>query len=353
MTDLDQRIASVLRERAEGEIDTDRLLDRSRAVGRRRRVRRRAATGTTLALVGVLGFAAMAGPDLPGLPGRLPWTAATPAVAVPVPPPVDGAPGAAQRPELVGTDPQTLHFGVDPAKARQVTWRSGRGVEGSRLDLGGGRQVALDLSTDVVAVEESVHEGMTYPDRPATAADFDGRIRRVPPSGPGGQPGWFLRWQPVPGLFARVHTVGADDRALREAVAAVRLDEAHKCASPLRLTTLPPDARLASCEVSVIGFPDSLDLLLTVNRPEDQRLDVRLEYRSRISGSRSEGNRTIGSRAAYLYPQGGELELLGIPKAHLTVRFGWPNQGFTEADATTVLAGAQVAKDLSDPETWD
>lgn len=26
--------------------------------------------------------------------------------------------------------------------------------------------------------------------------------------------------------------------------------------------------------------------------------------------------------------------------------------GFTEADATTVLAGAQVAKNLTDPATW-
>ncbi|MFG2108428.1 hypothetical protein [Micromonospora chersina] len=350
MTDLDQRIASVLRERAEGEIDTHRLLRDSRARGRRRQLRRRTATGTALALVGVLGFVGVTGPELPGLGGRLPWTSATPSLAAP--PRVEGLPGAGQRPDLVGRDPGTLHFGVDPAKARQLTWRTGRGVEGGRLDLGGGRVVAVDLSTDAAAVESSVHEGMTYPDQPATAADFDGQVRRVPSPGPGGQPGWFLRWRPVPGLYARLHTVADDDRGLREAVAALRLDEAHRCASPLRLTTLPPDARLASCEVSVIGFPDSLDVLLTVTRRGDQRLDVRLEYHDQIAGGRADGNRMIGSRPAYLYPKGDELELLGIPKAHLTVRFGWPYQGFTEADATTVLAGARVADPLDRPERW-
>ncbi|MEU4645187.1 hypothetical protein [Micromonospora sp. NPDC023814] len=40
-------------------------------------------------------------------------------------------------------------------------------------------------------------------------------------------------------------------------------------------------------------------------------------------------------------------------RPQLTARFGWPHHGFTEADATTVLGGAQVAEDLSRPETWD
>ncbi|MGB2569854.1 hypothetical protein ACPFP2_15570 [Micromonospora citrea] len=345
MTDLDERITSTLRAHAEGEVDSHRLLRDSLARGRRRRLRRRAVTATALALVGVLG---VLGTHLDVLPSRPAWTAATPA-----PPPVLGVPGALAEPTLVGTDPHLLHFGVDPARARLLTWRTGGGVEGGRLDLGGGRIVAVDLSTDVAAVERSVHQGMTYPDTPATAAGFDGRVQRVPSPGPGGQPGWFLRWQPVPGLFVRVHTVDDDDGGLREAVAALRLDEVHRCATPLRLTTLPPDASLAGCEVSVIGFPHSLDVLLTVTRPGDQRLDVRLEYGSEFPGGRTVGNRTIGDRAGYVPPQGGELELLGVHQAYVTARFGRPYRGFTEADATVVLGGARFADDLTRPSTWN
>lgn len=179
--------------------------------------------------------------------------------------------------------------------------------------------VAVDLGTDVAAVEDTFHDGTTYPERPATAVDFDGRVRRVPPR----DPGWFLRWQPVPGLYARVHTTAAvaDDGALRAAVAALRLDEAHRCASPLRLTTLPPDSRLDSCQVDVAEFPAMLDVLLVVTGSADRRLEVQLEYRSGIVGRRTEGNRTINGRAAYLYPQLSRLELLGLEKAHLTALF--------------------------------
>ena len=87
MTDLDQRIVSVLREHAEGETDTGRLLRRSRALGRRRQVRRRVTAGTALALVGVLGFTGVVRADVGGLAERMPWTAATPEVApTPLPP---------------------------------------------------------------------------------------------------------------------------------------------------------------------------------------------------------------------------------------------------------------------------
>lgn len=72
-----------------------------------------------------------------------------------------------------------------------------------------------------------------------------------------------------------------------------------------------------------------------------------------MAESTTESNRVVGGRPAYLYPDGKKLELLGFPKAHLTVDLGWLVKGFTEADATTVLAGAQVAKDLTNPDTWE
>ncbi|MBM0258531.1 hypothetical protein [Micromonospora sp. 4G55] len=162
----------------------------------------------------------------------------------------------------------------------------------------------------------------------------------------------MLRWRLGP-LHARATTVGPDATAVRTAVGALRMDQAHRCATPLRLTMLPADAFLSRCAVNVVDFPDSLDVTLTVVAPGEKVMDVRLERHSEIAGGRGTGNRTIGGRAAYLHPRGDQLELLGIPKAHLTARFGWPQQGFTESDAATVLGGARIEGDLTRPESWD
>ncbi|MEU4714782.1 hypothetical protein AB0F73_14135 [Micromonospora purpureochromogenes] len=347
MTDLDQRIASTLRERAEGAVDTGMLTSRAVSAGRARRRRRRVGAGAALALVAVLGFGATTGGALP-LPAPWPHVAADPVA----PPPAPDAPVAAVAPELVGSDAGVLHFGVDTTRARYLGWESGRGVESVLVEVTGGRRVAIDVAPRPIEVEQARHEGMSYgPDRTASA-DFDGQVERLPPAGPGGEPGWVLRWRIGP-LHARATTVGPDDAAVRTAVGALRMDLAHRCPAPLRLTTLPADAFLTRCAVNVVNFPDSLDVTLTVGAPGEKLMDVRLERHSEFGEGRATGNRTIGGRPAYLHPRGEELELLGIPKAHLTARFGRPGQGFTESDAVTVLGGARIAVDLTRPESWD
>ncbi|MEV0724035.1 hypothetical protein AB0I37_14790 [Micromonospora purpureochromogenes] len=347
MTDLDQRIADTLRERAGGAVDTDRLTARAVGAGRARRRRRR--VGAALGLVAVLGLGvATAG----GLPVPAPWPHAAPAAAPVAPPRAPDAPVAAAAPQLVGTDAGVLHFGVDTTRARYLGWESGRGVESVLVEVAGGRRVAIDVAPGPTEVEQARHEGMIYgPDRTASA-DFAGRVERLPPAGPGGEPGWVLRWRIGP-LHARATTVGPDDTAVRTAVGALRMDQAHRCATPLRLTMLPANAFLSRCAVNVVDFPDSLDVTLTIVALGPKLMEVRLERHSEIAGGRATGNRMIGGRAAYLYPGGEQLELLGIPKAHLVARFGWPQQGFTEADAATVLGGARIADDLTRPESWD
>ncbi|WP_446216637.1 hypothetical protein [Micromonospora sp. IBHARD004] len=349
MTDLDQRIARVLRERAEGDIDIDRLLDGSRTRGRRRQLRRRTAAGGALALIGVLGFAGVTGPPLTGLPGRLPWTAASPTVAAPVPPWADGVAGAAQRPDLVGADPTVLHLGVDPAKARYLGWGvRGFGVETVRVEVGGGRPVTVDVARTVEALEGLGIEGFPV-DAVPTRHPFDGAVRQA--GGTAG--GLIMSWQPAPGVYARAAMLGGDRAELARAVAALRWDESRRCAAPLRLDALPIDTTVGGCSVDVSAFPGAINVELTLYRGRSATMFLRLQYAVAIAGSRTDGNRTVDGRPAYLYPDGGKLELLGIPKAHLIADFGWPGKGFTETDAATVLAGARVAKDLTRPETWD
>ncbi|MFJ8581247.1 hypothetical protein [Micromonospora sp. NPDC093277] len=350
MTDLDQRISSVLRERAEGEIDTHRLLNRSRARGRRRQLRRRAVTGGALALVGVLGVVGVTGTGITGLPGRPPWTAATPAVAAPVPPRADGAPGAAQRPDLVGTDPQVLHLGVDPAKGRYLGWEvNGLQIESVRFDPGGGRAVTVEVARSAAAFDDVGIEGWSVDALPE--ATFDGTIQRVALND--GSPGYVTWWRPATGLYARASMRATDPFALSGAIEAVRWDEARRCGGPLRLTALPAGARVRSCSVDVASYPRLITVQFVIRRGSDQSMTVRYRYATETAGNRTEGNRTIDGRPAYLSPLGESLELLGLPPKTTVAAEFWPEStGLTEADAAVVLAGARVAESATDPETW-
>ncbi|MDG4805033.1 hypothetical protein [Micromonospora sp. WMMD980] len=359
MTDLDQRIASVLRERADGEIDARRLLRGSRALGRRRQVRRRATAGTALALVGVLGFVGVVRVDVGGLAGRMPWTATTPAVSPPpVPPLADGVPGGSDRPDLVGTDPQVLHVSLDSSRARYLGWSvyGSHQIESIRFRVGGGQPVLLEVSRDAKALDDTPIDG--FPVQAVTGRlTFDGGVLRVA----GTTDGLVKSWQPVPGLYARAAMLGGDPAALNLAAGLVRWDEARRCAAPVRLTTLPANAAVTGCSVDVTGFPRGLTAQLTVSRAPSSTMWTRLVYGAMMADDTGRSsNRDLGGRPGYRYPDGTRLELLGIPKGRLTVDFAWPypdgrpagHVDFTEAEAATVLAGAQVAKDLPRPQTW-
>lgn len=308
MTDLDQRIASVLRERAEGETDTRRLLTASRRLGRRRQVRRRAATGTALALVGVLGFVGVSGTDLGGLAGRLPWVASTPTVAAPVPPRADGVPGAAEQPDLVGSDPAVLHFGVDPGRARYLSWAVyGPQIESVRFSVGGGQSVLVEVARSARLFNDMGIDG--FPIRAdVTRLTFDGTVRQVP----GTSGGMVKAWEPAPGLYARASMLGGDQNALSAAVDAVRWNEARRCAGPLRLTTLPAGTTVASCSVDVTTFPKGLNVQLTLVRERSATMWVRMVYGAEIAIKNEPGNRTVAGHPAYLYPDGTKLDRLDI-----------------------------------------
>ncbi|MFI7303583.1 hypothetical protein ACIBM8_10255 [Micromonospora aurantiaca] len=358
MTDLDQRITSVLREQAEGEIDTSRLLRGSRALGRRRQVRRRATTGTALALVGVLGFTGAIRADVGGLAGRMPWTAATPEAAPPpVPPLADGVPGARDRPDLVGTDPQVLHLGLDSSRARYLGWsvHASNPIESIRFSVGDGHPVLLEVSPAAKTLDDTPIDG--FPVQAVSGRlTFDGAVLRV-----AGTDGLVTSWQPFPGLYARAATLRGDVAALKRVSGLVRWDEARRCTGPVRPTTLPANAAVTGCSVDAAAFPKGLTVQLTVFRAPSSNMWIKLVYGAKMGEDTGRAsNRDLGGRPGFRYPDGTRLELLGLPKARLTVDFAWPFPGdgppgqvnFTEADAATVLVGTKVARDLTRPQTW-
>lgn len=351
MTDLDQRIDQTLRERAEGSVDAGLLLAGAVSRGRVRVRHRRAAVGSALGMVAVLGAGVAIGPaDLFGS-DAVPTGPQRPAGAVvPAAPPLaDGVPGASARPDLVGADPNVLHFGFTPGGPRYLSWSVEGGVEMARLDLGG-RPVTLELAASVEALPryaQGLPAGMSVPIRKGV---FDGSVSQADTFN--GKPVWLRHWQPTPGVYARASVIAQDQQDLAAVAAGLRLDRAYHCGGPLRLTALPTGARVTNCEVSVERLPAGLDVLLTIGRPTVSGLRVGLGYSVAIAEERTKGNRTIAGKPAYRTPQGDTLELLGFPKALLSAEFGLPFQGFTEEDAATVLAGARVAEPLDEPASW-
>ncbi|MEW1585038.1 hypothetical protein AB0283_06265 [Micromonospora vinacea] len=354
MTDLDQRIDQTLRERAEGGVDTDRLLSAAVTRGRARVRRRRTAAGTALGAVAVLGLGVAIGPvRLPGsgpdvvMPGLgLPANAP---VSV-VPPRADGVPGAAARPDLIGADPRVLHFGFAPDKVRYLSWSAQGGVETAQLDVNG-HTVTLELSASTEALPRRA-QGLPaelVPDL-VTNGVFDGSVSRA--KGPYGVTVWLRHWQPAPGVYARASVVADDERALFDVAATLRLDQAHGCTGPLRLTDLPAGAQLRSCWMVVGTFPAAYAVMLQVR--DDERgpaLTVELQYAGATVTDKPAANRTIGGRPAHFDPSGERLELLDIPRAQLFAALNH-KQSFNEAEAATVLLGVRVAEHLDRPATW-
>ncbi|MGQ5262813.1 hypothetical protein ACTWLT_18905 [Micromonospora sp. ZYX-F-536] len=355
MTDLDEQIAHTLRERAEGGVDTDQLLRRSRARGRRRRVHRRAALGTALCLVGALGFVGVTRPGLDGLAGRAPWSTASPTVVPPVPPRAGGVPGAAADPALVGADPQILHFGLDPARARYLGAEVIRDqVESLRLSVAGSEPVRVDVSSSAELPISVEIDGRSFDVTQSGPQTFDGTVRPAN----GMARGLVKLWQPAPGLYARAVMLHGDESVLKQAVKALRWDEATRCAAPLRLDALPAGAKVMNCSVDVASYPRLVTAQFTVQRADTETMWVRYRYASQ-AGTRTETNRTVAGRPAFLSAKGMKLELTGIPGTTMAVDFGWPWDGqipsaiFTEADATTLLAGAKFPTDPTRPQSWE
>ncbi len=350
MTDLDQRIASVLREQAEGDVDIDRLTAGAVTGGRRRLRRRRAELGGGLALVALLGGLAVV-PALPGLDRPFTGPAAPAIPAEAAPPLMPAAPGAAAAPEVVGTDAGVLHFGVDTTRVRYLSWEASQGREAVGLDVGDGRKVTVELARSSQTLRDASAEGVPFEVAAlAEEAAFDGRTSTLTVDG---MPIQVRQWRPVPGLYARVSVSAQQDTALTVAAEALRLTEARRCGAPVRVTTVPDGARVASCRVNVTGFPRLVTARFGIARADNHQMSVSYQYAAEISPQTVDRNMTIGGRPAHLYSAQDRIELLGVPKSRLLADYGWPEQGFDKLDAALVLGGVQVAPDPTRPETWD
>jgi hypothetical protein len=353
--DLDRRIASALQARAvsDGEIDPAPLVRHARLHGGRIRRRRRALVSAGAAtMAAVVAVAALVLPDR-GLPG-------VPAAAVPSLPAAPDRPGAAARPELVGSDPAVLHFTAPDlvAGAQFVTWSAGDGVESAEA-RGGARSVLFVLARaekDLDGTGRTLGSsgGPVTPaevrvgDRPGTAW-VDG----TPVEGAAGGTGnWTVRWQPAGGLWAGLQILGTDRAALLEAAGRIRFNSAQRCVVPFRLTVLPPGMGARSCSVKLgaRGFEEGSLLAGDTRR----WFSVRVERPG--PGRRPDGPGG-GLTAGPYRVEREETRVLRTVAGSCYVSLirddwgSWAN-GVTEPEALDVLAGYRPAGDLGDVTAW-
>jgi hypothetical protein len=262
-TVFEEMLADSLRDRAEADypVDPAPLLHDAREQGQRIRARRRLVTAVVAAgsvTAVVLTGAALGRPSTARPATVRPTTSHPPAGPVAdVLPRAIGTPGAATDPGLVGSDPWVLHLSVDALAGRQLdgTWRSTRTYElASGIWNGATVTVAIARDPDALPtlgnglekVSVSAPAAVTVAGRPGTM------VKATPRWAP--KADYTLDWQPVPGLWARVEAErSTPDQALR-AAAAVRFDQATRCAQPFAVGALPAGLRVQYCQVFLVSL---------------------------------------------------------------------------------------------------
>jgi hypothetical protein len=262
MTTEMEDLRDVLRARAEVDTDGGELLARIRPGYRRRRTNR--TLGTIAATVMVTGLVALtASHYLPGgyaVPGPLAAQNPTP------------------DPAAIGSDPQTIHFGVGDFSypVRTTTWSVRDGIE--RLSLWGNTvtfndphmhddtEFFADLTLAPVTTS-AVPDPTTQPGTPSPSRTWQATIAGLPALVlTGDDPNSSLAvtrvtWQPMGGVRAELAIRGpVPTEKVLEFARSLRLDVIHRCVLRVRPTTLPSGAHVTACST----MADSLAGELTV-----------------------------------------------------------------------------------------
>lgn len=375
--DLDQVLSTSLRQRADAgsPIDPQPLLHAAVARGRRLRARRRAGAAA-LAAVAVAGVAVVSvwlpreqstpsGPHpssspAPGPSPSEPTVAANPA-KLPV---ADGQPGAAERPDLVGTDPGLLHFSVDrlaAASGQAVTWFSGPGVETVYLRREDFRvYVALTRSRQrLTALPWAVNSGKQFVES-ATPVDISlgGRPATLRTSKSGekvnGRPEqvYAFEWQPVEGLWARVEVLAASRQRAEHTLQQVDLHQARRCVLPFRLTVLPAGWSVSDCDVVLMDAPGLFSSGTRAFVDGRRRLEIEAFSRQLYSGHVDRPRRLKAGPYEVLADSNRLAWIIETEGLRIVARVETREKPFSEAEVLRLLAGLHIPEQLDDPGRW-
>ena len=262
-TVIEELVADSLRDHAEAghPVDPAPLLYDARQQGQRIRARRRLVTavvaaGSVAAVVltgATVGWPSTARPNA-GQPAASSRPSARPVTEVL--PPATGTPGAATDPALVGSDPWMLHLSIDPLAGRHFdgTWRSTRTYE---LASGTWNEATVTVAIardpkELPTLGNGLDKVSVSSPAPVTVAGRPGTIitatsRWAPKAD------YTLDWQPVPGLSARLEAERSTPEEALQAAAAVRFDQATRCAQPFAVRSLPAGLQVQYCQAYLVS----------------------------------------------------------------------------------------------------
>ena len=157
-----------------------------------------------------------------------------------------GQPGAATRPDLVGTDPAVLHFSADTLAedATVASWLSEPGTESVQV-VRGDLDIRLTLARSAGQLPASITDTLSAPAdirvgaRPATVRVAAG-LSAPPRDGDWNL--YLIDWQPVDGLWARAEVQMREQDAAVTAIEHVRLDQSRRLTLPFSTGTPPAGA---------------------------------------------------------------------------------------------------------------
>ncbi|MBG0565039.1 hypothetical protein [Actinoplanes aureus] len=335
---LDERLAATLAAHAGADPDPAPIVERARHRGRRLKRRRRGLIGLGAAAVCAVVAAVFL------VPQSGPVRRAD-AVLLPAAP---GRPGAADRPDLVGTDPWTLHFTADDlvAGAGHVEWKAGGGFESVEYwGPGGHGRLLLAQDTDTLdPIKQALSStaSIEYRSNP-TEVRVAGRpgTARFEPNG-GGPDLWVVRWEPLDGLWARLEVYANGQDAAIAVAERFRYDGARRCAVPFRLTELPAGSRTLVCSVQLGAT--FIEGTLVVNDDTRRWVSVRAQL------TEDEGPAEVrrrGERADVLEKR---VEPFAV-EAHLSGLGNTP-RSYTEEEGRAILNGVRPNGDPDEISTW-
>jgi hypothetical protein len=394
-TEIEDRVALSLRDRADRDVDTDTLLTGAVRRGRRRLVRQRVSwLGVIAVLVaGTVTFGVLRPyPVIGRHTAASPWNDLTPRslddTLMPPAAPA-GSRTALQDPAAVGGDPGLLHLSVGPLPGHYVSasWATGSGEENVVLAdadeaarvRAGSSPVDQDVMISLTTGPDDGTHGATIVGAGPTVLDGTFTLGGATVSDylvPGGKEAdtRLLRWQPAPGLLVQV-TTAADDRKARLIAAAVRLDTVHRCVVPFRLTQ-PPTGTATACQLTFSLTPVPLATTIegasgsgtsyTLIHGADRMFVETKQYTGTgnpcgvTDGTlRPPSFSTVqldsGTGRAYAHwesvPDASHLEACQ-PIGGMVVSVTTVGASYTTADAVRVVNGLRPAGQLDRPDTW-
>lgn len=361
--DLDQMLADSLQERAEvgSPIDPAPMMQAAVVRGRRIQFRRRLVSTTLAALT--VGAIVTAGVLVPRHADHVPPPAGSREVTggnLDRLPAADYTPGAASQPNLIGTDPGTLHFtlGTLPKNAESAGAGTEAGYEWASASAG-------DFSILVTLAQaksdlERLPAGYTQvTGLPApTATTFAGHpalISTLTSKDPvNGRPPTtvVLSWPTGAGPWIKIRVAAATPEKALQLAQQVRFDQAQRCIVPFKFDYLPPKAALLGCSVNLgLGENGGVIARSAIIEVGDSQRRVDLEVQD--SGQQS-GNTARPLKAGPYHvaaDPGGKSWSMAVPPYAVTAT-NRAKTPYTQRQILSLLGSMTFTPRPQDPLYW-